>query len=130
MTEEKKPVGRPRKIDSPETFDMLVDSYIDMCRTANEPILLTGMVLALGLVSKDTFYEYQKFPEFTDSVKRARTLIELEYEKRLNNSSNASAPIFALKNFGWTDKQEVEHSGQIAGLAPITLAPYDDTETE
>lgn len=105
---EKKPVGRPRAIDSPETFDMLVDSYIDMCRTSDEPILLTGLILSLGLTSKEGFYQYQDYPEFTDSVKRARLLVEMEYEKRLNGGSNAAAPIFALKNFGWSDKMQIE----------------------
>ena len=112
------PVGRPRAIDSPETFDMLVDSYIDMCKQANEPILLTGMILSLGLNSRESFYQYQDYPEFTDSVKRARMLIEMEYEKRLNSGSNAAAPIFALKNFGWTDKQEVDLSSQDGTMTP------------
>ncbi len=110
-SEEKNPVGRPRKIKTPEEFDSLVDSYIEMCKAAEEPILLTGMILALGFVSKDTFYEYQKFPEFTDSVKRARMFVEMEYEKRLNVNNSSSGPIFALKNFGWTDKTETKITG-------------------
>lgn len=97
-------VGRPRLIDSPETFDMLVDSYVDMCRTANEPILLTGMVLSLGLFSKESFYDYAGYPEFFQSVKRAKLIVEAEYEKRLNTGTNAAGSIFALKNFGWADK--------------------------
>lgn len=116
--EDKLPVGRKRLIDSPETFDKLVDSYIDLCKQANEPILLTGMILSLGLNSRDSFYEYQKYPEFSDSVKRARMLIEMEYEKRLNSGSNAAAPIFALKNFGWTDKQELEHTSPDGTMTP------------
>jgi hypothetical protein len=111
MAAKKEPskIGRPRIIDSPETFDRLVDSYIDMCRKANEPVLLTGLVLALGLTCKDSLYEYGTYPEFSESVKRARTLVEMEYEKRLNSGSNAAAPIFALKNFGWRDKPEDEN---------------------
>jgi hypothetical protein len=103
---DKKPVGRPRLFSSPDEFDAIVDKYIADCQNIEAPklITLTGMVLALGFCSKDTFYEYQKFPEFTDSVKRARLLIEQEYENRLNVASNASSAIFALKNFGWADK--------------------------
>lgn len=112
-------VGRPRKIDSPETFDNLVDTYILTCQDPDNPkaITLTGMVLALGLCSKDTFYQYEDYPEFSDSVKRAKLLVECEYENRLVVGTNAAAPIFALKNFGWKDKQDVastvEHSGSI-----------------
>ena len=42
----------------------------------------------------------------------------MEYEKALH-SRNPSGPIFALKNFGWTDKQDVELSG---GVKVKTLA--------
>lgn len=102
-------VGRPRLIESPEKFDNLVDAYLELCRTADpkEPITLNGLVLALGLTHKDSFYEYEKYDGFSDSVKRARTFIELEYEKKLVNGQNAAGPIFALKNFGWKDKTEV-----------------------
>lgn len=104
------PVGRPRKIDSPETFDALVDSYLAMCRNAEkpEPITLTGMILALGLCSRDGLDGYAEYPEFADSVKRAKMFIEHEYEKRLIVSTNAAAPIFALKNFGWKDRQPAD----------------------
>lgn len=106
--EEKKPVGRPRKISSPEEFDRLADNYFNMCKEANEPVLLLGLVLALGFVSKDSLYSYgADFPEFTDSVKRARSMVEYEYEKRLQTATSATGPIFALKNFGWSDKQEI-----------------------
>jgi hypothetical protein len=111
MSEGKHPGGRPRIIPSPEEFDRRVDLYIDSCAKEGQPILLTGMILALGLYSKDGFYGYAEYPEFADSVKRARMLVEMEYEKRLNLATSATGPIFALKNFGWTDKQEIEHSG-------------------
>jgi len=38
--------------------------------------------------------------------------IENEYEKLLI-SNNTTGAIFALKNFGWTDKQEHELSGGV-----------------
>jgi len=114
------PIGRPRKIDSPETFDALVDTYILVCQDPDnpKPITLTGMVLALGLTSKDSLYEYGTYPEFSESVKRARLLIEHEYEHRLVAGTNAAAPIFALKNFGWKDKQEIDQT--INGSLDVT----------
>jgi hypothetical protein len=103
---ESKPVGRPRLFSSPDEFDAIVNKYIADCQNIEAPkvITLTGLVLALGFCSKDTLYEYQKFPEFTESVKRARLLIEQEYENRLITGGNAASSIFALKNFGWADK--------------------------
>ncbi len=103
-------VGRPRIIDSPETMDNLVDTYILVCQDPDKPraITLTGMVLALGLSSRESLDNYLKYPEFVDSVKRAKLLVEFEYENRLVTNSNATGSIFALKNFGWKDKQEVD----------------------
>lgn len=117
-------VGRPRLISSPEEFDRLVDLYIAVCQDPEKPkaITLTGLVLALGFCSKDTLYEYEKYPEFTDSVKRARLLVEQEYENRLIVGTNAAAPIFALKNFGWKDKTEVVADVNLGFVDVLTKA--------
>jgi DNA-packaging protein gp3 len=114
------PVGRPRAISSPERMDELIDGYIKMCREAipPEPLTLTGMILALGLTSRAGFDEYETYSEeFSNSVKRAKMYIENAYEIRLVTGTNAASPIFALKNFGWKDKQDVDanlnHSGGV-----------------
>lgn len=77
---------------------------------------ITGLCLYLGFESRQSFYEYEQKPEFTYTIKKARLLIETEYEEMLQ-AGNTSGAIFALKNFGWTDRQEIdqktEHSGEI-----------------
>ena len=113
-------VGRPRLVSTPDEFDERVDTYIQWCRTKEEPVLLTGLILALGLSSKQSFYRYEDYPEFSDSVKRAKLLVEMEYEKRLNTFNSATGPIFALKNFGWSDKQELDVT---TGGDKMTQAP-------
>jgi hypothetical protein len=101
-----KVMGRPRIIQSPEDMDRLVDLYVENCRNAEkpQPITLTGMILALGLSSRQSLDEYAKLPHFFDSVKRAKLIIECEYENRLITSTSATGSIFALKNLGWVDK--------------------------
>jgi len=56
-------------------------------------------------------YEYENEGEFSDTIKKARLRIENEYEKQLS-WGNATGAIFALKNFGWKDKTEHEHTGK------------------
>lgn len=107
-------IGRPRKYKSPEDFDAAVDAYIAKCREEDEPVTWTGMALALGFSSRQSIDEYQNYDGFSDSVKRAKSLVEHSYEKRLFGG-NAAGPIFALKNMGWSDKQELEHSGPNGG---------------
>jgi hypothetical protein len=112
------PVGRPPLYTTAEAFDAKVDEYfISGRRTAKAwtkegvefeipKVTLTGLIIFLGFADKQSFYDYEKKPEFTCSVKRARVRIEREYEERLENPACAGS-IFALKNFGWTDRQDV-----------------------
>jgi len=116
--ESKNPVGRPRIIKSPEEFDAKVDEYFATGRRTTRArtkdgeeyeipkVTLTGLCIYLGFCDKISFYDYEKFPEFSNSVKRARQMIEREYEERLENPA-CSGSIFALKNFGWSDRQDV-----------------------
>ena len=105
-------VGRPRIIESPQEFDGLAEMYFAERDLSNEPYLLTGLILALGLSSRASLDEYEKRPEFFNSVKKAKLRVEMEYEKRLGSTAPTGA-IFALKNFGWKDQQNMEHSGKI-----------------
>ena len=52
-------------------------------------------------------YEDDRGQEFTDAVKRVKLVCENYAEMKLYGN-NATGPIFALKNFGWKDKQEIE----------------------
>ena len=50
--------------------------------------------------------DYQKNDEYSDTIKRAKLRIENAYEMRLIDRGNGG-DIFALKQFGWSDKHEV-----------------------
>ena len=112
--EEKNKVGRPRIIESPERMDELVEEYRAECKAAEEPLTLTGLIRHVGLSSRESFDEYGRRSEFSDSVKSAKLLIECEYEKRLHGP-NAAGGIFGLKNFGWKDSQQHELTGKDGG---------------
>lgn len=72
-----------------------------------EPPTITGLCLYLGFESRQSFHDYKENPEFSYTIKKARLRIENEYEKMLYRQSPTGS-IFALKNLGWVDKQEVE----------------------
>lgn len=110
--------GRPRKIATPEEFDDLVEGYLAKCEADGEPVTLTGALLHLGLYSRTSLLDYEGYEGFSEPVKRLRALVAQEYEKRLHGNSPTGA-IFALKNMGWSDKQELEHSGPDGG--PVIL---------
>ena len=126
---EKRPVGRPRLYQSPEDFDTKVVEYHEYCKEVGEPVTWTGLALYLGFSSRQSIDEYQKYEGFSDSVKRAKSLVEWHYEMRLCGSSPTGA-IFALKNFGWVDKQEVDHRSGDGSMTPKGLDGfYADVES-
>ena len=92
---------------TPEEMKKVLDKYFS--ETPNDKLTITGIYLALGM-TKETFYEYDKRPEFSKVTKEARMLVENSYELSLRKTGR-TGDIFALKNFGWHDKTETEISG-------------------
>lgn len=106
------PTGRPPYYKTPEEFEAKADEYFNSLEDG-EPPILTGLTLYLGFADKSSLYDYAGKPEFFHSVKRALTRIEASYEGKIASGIQAAAgPIFALKNFGWKDKQEIEEKGE------------------
>ncbi len=125
------PGGRPLKWETPEMLEKLIDDYFKSI-SYEKPIIIkgehivnrlgeklyeivyieqptiTGLALYLDS-SRKVLMSYEYKDEFGNAVKKAKTMIENTYEKGLMTSSSTGA-IFALKNFGWTDKQEFEGS--------------------
>lgn len=97
-----KKFGRPVKYDNSEILENKINEYFES--TKEEEITITGLCLYLK-INKDTFYEYAKKPEFRDIINMARLMVEHSYELSLRKNGR-TGDIFALKNFGWRDKQE------------------------
>lgn len=106
------PGGRPPAYETPEEMQKLIEEYIEKCNEKKEQLTITGLCYHLGFNSRQSFYDYEQKSQFAYTIKRARLLIENSYELSLRRYGRAG-DIFALKNFGWHDKQEVEHSGEM-----------------
>jgi hypothetical protein len=91
--------------NSEDEAQELLNSYFG--NTPKEEWTITGVCLYCGM-HKDTFYEYCKRDDYKDIFNRARLMVENSYELSLRKNGRAG-DIFALKNFGWSDKQEVEN---------------------
>lgn len=105
-------MARPRLIESPEEMLERGHAYFDKCKAEESPILITGLALALGLSGREALSEYGRREEFSATVKELKSVCEQFAETRLF-SGNPTGAIFALKNYGWTDKQDIAHSGEI-----------------
>ncbi len=100
-------LGRPPIYETPAEFSEAVDAYFAGCKDEDgAPIMPTinGLTLALGMTRK-CLWDYAAKPEFCYAVEKARSRLEMAWEKRLAGNSCTGA-IFWLKNQGWTDKTE------------------------
>lgn len=84
-----------------------------------EPKIMTVSALAVWLgTSRLTLINYQEKPEFINTIKEAKDLIESQWEARLNGS-NVTGVIFNLKNnWGWQDKTEQEITNPDGSMSP------------
>lgn len=130
-------VGRPPLYNNAEDLEKKIQEFWESCETKNEELpdgststidgrhpTITGLAHFLGFESRQSFYDYAANDVFSYTIKRARLQIEANYEQALF-SKNPTGPIFALKNFGWKDTQEIKHDLPRAFLNLDPLA--DDT---
>lgn len=108
MTENK--VGRPLKFQSVDEMQEAIDRFFLDCDEKDDPYTVTGLALALDTTRK-SLCEYEDLPEFSNTIKKAKARVENYAEKRLF-TGQPTGPIFALKNFGWRDAQDLNHGGQ------------------
>lgn len=111
--------------DSAEKFENLVQSYFETVREEKMPPTITGLALHLGFESRQSFYDYEKKDGFAYTVKRARLRIENMYEQNLHGTT-ATGSIFALKNMGWTDRQEIDQKTEISGTLSVDYTKLSD----
>ena len=113
--------GRPPIWDDPDAFDKAVDEYF----SNNGCPTWTGLALHLGFESRQSLQDYKEKPGFSYSIKKALLRIESTYEDRAIYSKQPTGAIFALKNFGWKDLSEIDHT---TGGKSFTLNIKPDSE--
>lgn len=115
----------PPKFHSPQQLADKITEYFQLFihEEGTEPTKLvptiTGLALFLGFESRQSLYDYKNGSRagedsalYSYIVKKAMLKIEELYEQKLSGTTPTGA-IFALKNMNWTDKTEVQHSGNV-----------------
>lgn len=126
--------GRPLKFENVAALEQAIEKYFQETASKSyvdndgiwhhEPLTITGLALALDTTRK-TLMEYEERDEFSNTIKRAKTVVENYAEKRLFGNSPTGA-IFALKNYGWKDKSEQE----VYGVGGTPLMPQEKSKEE
>jgi len=118
-------VGRPLKWPTPELLQQEIDRYFSEIPMSHWTI--TGLALALD-TDRHTLINYSEREEYFHTINKAKLMVENAYEIDLREKGHAGN-IFALKNFGWKDKTEVDatiNQGKLTSL----LDQFNDTDEE
>ena len=122
------PGGRPRKYKSPEEMQIAIDDYFATCDKENKPYLITGLALHLGFTSRTDLINYEGYSlEFHNTIKKAKTRVEAYCESKIFNHNPAGA-IFALKNYGWKDRQEIDVNADVDAQISVKFVQDEDEE--
>lgn len=99
---------KPLKFKTAQELQNKINAYFEECKLKEIPLSITGLALALD-TNRQTLINYQDKDGYKNIVDRAKLMIENAYEIRLIENGR-SGDIFALKNFGWTDRQEIDNN--------------------
>ena len=123
--------GRPPIFDSPAAMEQKIKEYFEyidgLCTPDEsgkcpdyEPPTITGLMLFLGFCSLQSFFDYEKkSEEYSEVIKRAKHLIMKQHEHRLAGTTPTGS-IFWLKNFGWKDTQQIDHTNNGTSFNHLT----------
>ena len=117
------PGGRPPYYDNVEDLQKGIEDFFDK---EKEHPTVTGLAIHLGFTTRQALINYEEKPEFVDTIKKAKLFIEQSYEKGLLKGKNPIGYIFALKNFGWSDRQEIKHEGLPEGPMRLEIVEPDE----
>lgn len=114
--------GRPPVFETPEQLEEKCLEYFNSCIENGEKATITGLTLFVGFCSRSSWDDYEKRDMFSYIVKRANLTVQCSYE-----NSGTTFDMFALKNMGWKDKQEVEQT--IKDITPPKIT-YSDSASD
>lgn len=109
-----KPLGRPRLTEQSRRIKDL-GAYFN----ENKEITITGVAIILGFTSEQALKdEAEKATAFAEICRKAILKVKECYEKQLHRGGGvATGAIFALKNMGWKDSQEVKQEVRSVSLS-------------
>lgn len=138
------PVGRPKKYNSPEEMQKVIDQYFRDCKgdilkdysgkpiinkhgdviiIGEKPPTVTGLAIALGFTNRQSLINYQNQDEFFDTITRAKMVCQNYAETRLYDRDGVNGAKFSLQNnFGWKERSETDVNANVNGNMNNTLA--------
>ena len=110
MKDEKHAGGRPRKVKSPEVMQDAFDDYFARQDEEKRPYTVPGLAISVGLTRTGLWKYGDEYPEFVDTLSRAKLRIE---EQRCEGLVTTGSQVQGIKfdlqnNYSWSEKREIE----------------------
>lgn len=110
------------KYKTPEELVEIITDYFKNCEKKRRPYTISGLALHIGL-STETLRRYEKEygdTEYADIIKRAKQTVEVyTAEATFDNKKFQGAKFNLQNNFGWSDKQDTNLSGEITEIIKL-----------
>lgn len=103
--------GRPKIFKDEQEIHDKVTKYKEYLLEHNKPATMAGLAYFLD-IDRHTLYNYSKEETFFHAIKKYRDWITMGIEELCIDKGNGGT-VFLAKNYGYTDKQEIEMSGQL-----------------
>ena len=100
--------GRPPLFKSVKELEKCIDKYKQYLIDEKKPATMAGLAYYTG-IDRKSLYNYSKKDKYFPTLKRFVSWILLSWEETAITDGKAGL-IFLLKNYGYTDKQEIEHT--------------------
>ena len=119
-------VGRPLKFQSVSELQKKIDSYFEDRDATGKPYTITGLALWLDQTSREVIMNYQNKDEYADTILRAKLRCQEFAESQIYTAKSAQGPIFALKNYGWSDARQVDIQAANKTITVSMIGNIDD----
>lgn len=116
--------GRPLKY-TVEEVKAMITTYFSTVPESKQTV--TGLARLFG--SKQLMNDYEKREGYAEFIIDAKLRIEDLYEQCLRDK-NPTGAIFALKNFGWVDKQAVDHTTNGKDVTPQIIFKKSNADND
>ncbi len=100
-------MGHPVNVYTPKRLKEINEAIKEYSETTEIPIL-AEFAFNYGILREELY----RHPELRYAIKDLITKKEFQLERKaMSGETNTTFAIFSLKQIGWSDKTEVEHSG-------------------
>lgn len=116
------------KYKNAEELQQKVEEYFGAAYQNHRAYTMSGLAIYLGL-STQTLRNYEKVygnTEYADIIKVAKQRVEEYAENALYETGKTSGAKFVLQNnFGWSEKQDVNLSGEVNQIVKLEDVLYE-----